>query len=51
MSGLGKSLLLYDRVESLGSLFDAIEAVTAEDLLRLANEHLQPDSISHLVYT
>ncbi len=51
MSGLGKSLLLYDRVESLQTLFAAIEAVKAEDLLRLANEHLTTESISHLVYT
>lgn len=51
MSGLGKSLLLYDRVESLENLFAAIESIDSDELLRLANEHLDPTAISHLVYT
>lgn len=50
MTGLGKSYLLYDRVESLESVFKAIDAITAEDVLRLANEVLDTDAWSHLVY-
>lgn len=50
MTSLGKSYLLYNRVESLASVFAAIEAVTAEDLQRLAQDVLQPDGLSHLVY-
>jgi predicted Zn-dependent peptidase len=50
MTGLGKSFLQYGRVESLGSVFNAIEAITAEDVLRLANEVLDDSKWSHLVY-
>lgn len=50
MTGLGKSLLLYDRVESLASVFASVEAITADDVLRLANEVLAPEGLSHLVY-
>ena len=50
MTGLGKSYLLYDRVESLESVFDAIEAISAEDVLRVANEVLDPKKFNHLVY-
>tara|TARA_B100000768_G_C11240199_1_gene359162 strand:+ start:278 stop:1426 length:1149 start_codon:yes stop_codon:yes gene_type:complete len=50
MTGLGKSFMLYDRVESLESVFASVEAITAEDVLRLANEVLAPEGLSHLVY-
>jgi predicted Zn-dependent peptidase len=50
MTGLGKSYLLYGRVESLESVFAAIDAITAEDVLRLSNEVLDDSKWSHLVY-
>lgn len=50
MTSLGKSFLLYNRVESLEKVFDSIEQVTAEDLQRLARSVLQPEGLSHLVY-
>ncbi|MBV42653.1 MAG: peptidase M16 [Crocinitomicaceae bacterium] len=50
MTGLGKSFLQYGRVESLESVFNAIEAITSEDVLRLANEVLDDSTWSHLVY-
>ena len=50
MTSLGKSFLLYDRVERLETVFEAIEAITAEDVLRLANEVLDDSKWSHLVY-
>jgi predicted Zn-dependent peptidase len=50
MTGLGKSYLLYGRVESLESVFAAIDAITAEDVLRLANDVLDDSKWSHLVY-
>ena len=50
MTGLGKSFLLYDRVESLEVVLKAVEAVSADDVLRLANEVLRPELLSHCVY-
>ena len=50
MTSLGKSFLLYNRVERLETVFEAIEAITAEDVLRLANEVLDDRTWSHLVY-
>ncbi|MFZ9054957.1 MAG: M16 family metallopeptidase [Flavobacteriales bacterium] len=50
MTGLGKSYLLYGRVERLETVFSAIDAITAADVLRLANEVLDDASWSHLVY-
>lgn len=50
MSGLAKSYLLYNRVEPLSEFFKAIEATTAEDMLRVSNEFIHPNKQSHLVY-
>ena len=50
MTSLGKSFLLYNRVESLEKVFESIRAVTSEDLQRLANEVLVAEQLSHLVY-
>lgn len=50
MTSLGKSYLLYDRVERLEAVFEAIEAITSEDVWRLANEVLDDRTWSHLVY-
>jgi predicted Zn-dependent peptidase len=51
MTSLGKSFLLYNRVERLETVFEAIEAISAEDVLRLANEVLDDRDWSHLVYS
>ena len=50
MTSLGKSFLLYNKVETLEKVFDSIERVRAEDLQRLACDVLQPERLSHLVY-
>ena len=50
MSTMGKSILMYDRVRPLEEAFHAIEAVTADDVLEVANEILDPDRLSALVY-
>jgi predicted Zn-dependent peptidase len=50
MTGLGKSLLQFGRVEPMEVVFQEIERVTSEDLLRLANEVLPLDGLSHLAY-
>lgn len=50
MSGLAKTYLLYNKVEPLEKFFQAIEAITVEDLQRVACEYIDPDKLSHLVY-
>jgi predicted Zn-dependent peptidase len=50
MTGLGKSYLLYDRVEPMEEVFRALDAITADDVLRVANTWFDPDGWSHLVY-
>ena len=50
MSTMGKSIMLYDRVRPLEEAFHAIESVTADDVLEVANEVLNPERLSTLVY-
>ena len=51
LSGLAKTYLMYDRVETLASLIQAIEALTAMDLMEVANTWLPEDALSHLTFT
>ena len=50
MLSLGKSLLLYDRVDSLEEINHKIEKITASDVLEAANEVLDPAKLSMLVF-
>lgn len=50
MLTVGKSYLLFDKVESMRTIFEKIEAITPADLLEAANEVLQPDQMSRIVY-
>ena len=47
---IGKSYLLYDTVDPLQVVFQKINAVTADDLLEVANEILDEKSLSRLIY-
>ena len=47
---LGRSLLLFNKVDSLAEIIKKIENVTAEQLLETANELLDENKISLLVY-
>ena len=50
MLGLGKSLLLYDRVDTLKEVFDAIDNISSEAILETANEIFSSKTNSELVY-
>jgi predicted Zn-dependent peptidase len=50
MLAIGKSYLLYNRVDPLSEVFRKIEAITANDLLEVANEILNEKQMSMLVY-
>jgi predicted Zn-dependent peptidase len=50
MLAIGKSYLLYNRVDSLREVFRKIEAITADELLEVANVVLDEKQMSTLVY-
>jgi len=50
MLGMGKSLLVFDRVESLEDTCSRIEKITASELLETANEVFDPSKLSTLIY-
>ena len=50
MLTIAKSYLLYNKVDPLRVVFEKIEAISAEDLLEVANEILDQSKMSRLVY-
>lgn len=50
MIALGKSYLLYDKVDSIEEVYSAIEALSSSKLLEIANEVFDPSTFSKLVY-
>lgn len=50
MLSIGKSILLYNRVDTFGEIKEKIDRITAEDLCQIAGEILKPDKLSYLIY-
>ncbi len=50
MLNIGKSYLLYNKVDSLEYIYNKIDELTASDLLQIANECMNPDNMSQLIY-
>ena len=50
MLSLGKSLLVFNKVESLEETCEKIDSLTASDLLRTANDIFDPGKLSTLIY-
>jgi predicted Zn-dependent peptidase len=50
MLSLGKSLLVFDRVESLEEVCRKIDRITSSELLATANEIFEPGKLSTLIY-
>lgn len=50
MLSMGKSILLYDKVETIEEINRKIEAVTAAELLQTANEIFDPRQLSMLTF-
>ncbi|MBN2743294.1 MAG: insulinase family protein [Marinilabiliaceae bacterium] len=50
MLSLGKSFLLYDKVDALETIYKKIDAITATDLMEIANDILAPEKLSYLTY-
>jgi predicted Zn-dependent peptidase len=51
MLSIGKSLLVFNKIESIENICDKIDAVTASDLLETANNIFEPSKLSTLIYT
>ncbi len=50
MQGLGKSLLLFNQIDTIQEIYSAIDALTSEELQRIAQTYLQEDQISSLIF-
>ena len=50
MLGLGKSLLLFDQIDTVQEIFDGIDKLTAEELLETANRYFDPKNCSELIF-
>ena len=51
MLAMGKSYILFDKVDDLQKIKDKIEAITVEDVQEVANEVLEIEKMSMLVYS
>ncbi|WP_462316926.1 M16 family metallopeptidase, partial [Marinilabilia sp.] len=50
MLNIGKSFLLYNKVDSLDDIYRKIDNLTAMDLLEIANEVFDEKQLSYLIY-
>lgn len=50
MLGLGKSLLLFDQIDTITDIYKEIDAITAEDLLAISNEFFNENNQSELIF-
>lgn len=50
MIALGKSLLAFDKVDTLDVIYAEIESITAEQLLHIANQAFETDQMSSLTF-
>ena len=50
MLTLGKSFLLYNKIDSLPVIYEKIESITSEMIMEIANEILDEKSLSTLIY-
>ncbi len=50
MLSIGKSYLLYDKIDSQESIYKQIENIKAEDILEVSNEILNKNNLTSLIY-
>jgi predicted Zn-dependent peptidase len=50
MFSIGRSLLLFNKIDSLEDITKKIEEITSEEILEVANEILDENKLSHLIY-
>jgi predicted Zn-dependent peptidase len=50
MLSIGKSLLMYNKIDTIEQINSKIDKITSSDLLEVANDIFHPDQLSMLVY-
>jgi len=50
MLGLGKSLLLFNQIDTIQEIYDGIDKLTAEELLEIANTYFATENCSELIF-
>jgi predicted Zn-dependent peptidase len=50
MLGLGKSLLLFNQIDTIQEIYAGIDKITASDLLEIANKYMDRDNCSELLF-
>jgi predicted Zn-dependent peptidase len=50
MLAIGKSVLVFDKVESLEDIYKKISEISASKLMEIANRILEPRNLSRLIY-
>ena len=50
MLGLGKSLLLFDQIDTVQEIYDAIDKLTSEELLEISNRYFNLHHCSELIF-
>ncbi len=50
MLGLGKSLLIFNKIDDIKEIHRQIDEIKADDLLVVANKYLHPDKCSSLIF-
>jgi predicted Zn-dependent peptidase len=50
MQGLGKSLLLFNQIDTIQEIYESIDKLTIEEIQVIANEFFRPELISELIF-
>jgi hypothetical protein len=50
MLALGKSLLMFNKVDTLGSIYSEIEKITTVQLFNIANEVFEENNMNSLIF-
>lgn len=50
MLGLGKSLLLFNQIDTIQEIYAGIDKLTASELLEIANVYFSPENCSELIF-
>jgi len=50
MLGMGRSVLIHDRMDDWNATVEKIEAITSDDLRDMANRVLNPNELTYLIY-